>query len=313
MNTPTQYTYIGIDIAKDTLVTSLEKGKATTFENTPRAIEHLIAHLRSLSQHPFAICEATGGYEIPLVQALTEAQIPTAVVMPGRVRHYAKASGLLAKTDSLDAALLAQYGQAFQPTPYAGHTPALLELRHLVDRRTQLVDLLSTEKNRAAKAATKIEKYINKTIRFIENQIAQIEDEIEKHIDSNPDLREKATRLQQVQGVGAATTYILLSHFPELGTLTRNQAAALLGVAPMNRDSGKYSGQRSIHGGRLYVRNAIYMASLSTIRFNPILKPFYRNLKSTGKPSKVAITAVMRKLIILLNQILKNPDFVLAH
>lgn len=303
--------HVGLDIAKDSLELCLA-GQSHNLTNDAKGHARLLKLLRA---HPGAhvICEATGGYERASLRALQAAQIPVTLTEAGRVRHFARALGRRAKTDLIDAAALALYGERLQPAPTPAPDPAHEELRHITSRRQQLIDTLLGEKNRAAHYAEPFAAKQSKALlRLLEKQIAQCDKAILQLIAGNEVLAAKANRLDAIPGVGRTTAAVVLAHMPELGTLSDESAAALAGVAPYNRDSGNHTGIRHISGGRVPVRTALYMAALSSVRHDPILKEFYLRLRANGKKPKVALVACMRKLIILMNRLLKNPNFALA-
>ena len=258
-------------------------------------------------------CEPSGGFERTLLEALWEAQVPVSLINAARVRAFARSKGLLAKTDQIDALVLREFGELFAPPPLAAPAPARRRLAALVQRREQLVGLLAMEEQRLVQAADALVRRLGaKLIKELKRQVAELDSLIAAQIDEEDDLKRDNARLQEVKGVGPTTAATLLAEMPELGTLSRNEATALAGVAPRNRDSGLFRGRRTIGGGRLPVRRVLYMAAVVAARFNPILKAFYEHLVKAGKPKKLALTAVMRKLVVLLNHLLKNPNFALA-
>lgn len=302
--------YAGLDIAKATLELSLA-GQTHTVANDRKGHAQLLKLLRPHNAH--LICEATGGYERASVRALQAAGIPVSLLEAGRVRHFARAKGRRAKTDAIDARVLAEYGLAFRPAPTAAPTSQQETLRQLTTRRRQLVETLVAETNRSAHYIDPVCRQQSRAlVRLLEKQIAACEQAILELIAQDTDLSAKAARLDSIPGVGAATAAIVLAEMPELGTLTDESAAALAGVAPYNQDSGAHQGSRRIYGGRGAVRCALYMAALSAVRHDRILKEFYLHLRASGKKPKVALVACMRKLIVLMNRLLKNPNFKLA-
>jgi transposase len=253
------------------------------------------------------ICEASGGYERALLLALERNGIDFSLVQASRVRQYARACGLLAKTDAIDAQLLARFGQAIAPPPSKALAPAQRQLRELEDHRRHLVRLLVAQQNRRAQLSNKILLRLNTRLTVqLRKQIAQIEALLAASIEQNEELSAKARKLTAIVGVGSRTATLLLAQMPELGQLNRREAAALAGLAPFNRDSGSLTGKRAIFGGRRAVRCGLYMAALVAARRNPILAPFYQRLRRAGKPPKLALTAIMRKLLIALNSALKT-------
>lgn len=305
--------YAGIDISKNALDLSLADHAPSQFTNNPTGQAELIGLLRAQPTPVHVICEPTGGYERELLAALWRAGITLSLVNAYRVRAFARACGLLAKTDVLDANILRRYGETFTPAALAAPVAQRERLAELVGRREQLVNLLSSEEQRLAALTDKeLRKLTSQLIASIRKQIAQLEEMITRQIDDDDTLRTQSARLQQVKGVGPVTASTLLAELPELGHAEDKQISALVGVAPINHDSGTYRGRRMIHGGRDSVRRSLYMAALVASRFNPILHAFYQHLLKAGKPKKLALTAVMRKLIVLLNRLLKNPQFKLA-
>jgi len=304
--------FAGLDIAKSSLQLHLaSQSHLLTNDTTGRG--QMVQLLRA---HPAAhvICEATGGYEQPVLEALHAAGITVSLMEARRVRHFAKAKGLRAKTDPIDAAVLTAYGQAFQPPPTPKPEPVARQLALLTSRRRQLLDLKITEQNRAEHYSDRFsQKQSRQLLRLLQTQISQCDKQIARLIDDNEALKNKAQRLQAIPGVGPVTVSTLLAEMPELGQIHNNAAAALVGVAPYNDGSGHQTGPRHIAGGRKAVRGVLYMAAVSAIRHDRILKDFYRRLRAAGKKPKVALTACMRKLIILMNRLLKNPHFHLAN
>ncbi len=281
--------------------------------NDAAGITALIKLLKKLPQPVQVICEPSGGYERDLLEALWAAGLAVSLVHAARVRAFARAQGLLAKTDPIDAVVLREFGELLQPKTLAAPSPERERLAALVQRREQLVNLLSTEEQRQAQARDAVVKKMGGSLlRELQKQIEQMDALIETQIASDATLKSQSERLQQVKSIGPVTASTLLAELPELGTLSRNESGALAGVAPYNRDSGAHCGRRTIRGGRVRVRRVLYMAAVVAARFNPILKAFYDRLVKAGKPKKLALTAVMRKLIVLLNHLLKNPQFKLA-
>lgn len=300
--------FVGVDVAKLALAIQFPDQSWST-ANTAQGHAAFLAKLRVLGA-VHVICEATGGYERALVLALHQAGVAVSVINPRQVRDFARARGRLAKTDAIDAALLRDYGIALRPAPDAPPLEGEAEFAELVRARQELVALLTDELNRREHATVPaLVKLSLARERQLKKQLARLDQLIDAHVAARPALTAKAERLQQVRGVGRVSAFTVLALLPELGRLGDAQAAALAGVAPLNRDSGQFRGQRHIHGGRAAVRRVLYMAALAATIHNPILKAFYQQLKARGKPSKVALTAVMRKLVILLNRLLKNPDF----
>jgi transposase len=309
-NLPT--VYAGVDVAKASLAFHFQ-GRSYCLANDPKGIARLLCILGKASSPVHVVLEATGGYEQPLVRSLHNAGIALSVVEPARVRAFARAKGLRAKTDPIDAAALQAFGEAIAPAPTTAPSACQQRLGALVLRRRQLLDYVVMEANRCAhycEALTR--RQAAALLKALRNQISQCDQAIAAVIAEDETLAAKAARLQEVPGVGAVTATTLLAEMPELGTLRDEGAAALAGLAPFNRDSGPYAGSRRIAGGRATVRCALHMAALAATRHDPILKAFYQRLLAAGKKKMVALVAVMRKLIILLNRLLKYPAFTLA-
>jgi transposase len=297
--------YIGIDVGKEWLEAAQER-EGRRFGNDSRGRQQLVTWLGQSSRAVQVICEASGGYERELVQQLHQSGIGVSLVQASRVRQFARARGLWAKTDRIDAHLLAQYGEAIGPGPSRALTPEQERLRALDGQRRHLSRLLVMEQNRQSQLREKELRHLEaKLISQIKGQLFQLDELIEQVISQSPELSLKAAKLTQVSGVGARTAALLLAQMPELGELNRGEAAALAGVAPFNRDSGKLCGRRRIYGGRRAVRSGLYMSALVAARYNPILRQFYQRLRAAGKPPKLALTATMRKLLLVLNTALK--------
>ena len=252
------------------------------------------------------VLEATGGLELPLAGELLDAALPVAVVNPRQVRDFARALGKLAKTDTLDAQVLARFGEGTKPQPRPLPDAQTQELKALVTRRRQLVEMTTAEKNRLRRATPRLRRQIQEHIDWLRCQLDEVDTDLGELIRSSPVWRAKEKLLKSVPGVGPVLSTTLLSQLPELGALSRQQVCALVGVAPFNRDSGTLRGRRTVWGGRSQVRTALYMATLVASRFNPAIQAFYQRLCSAGKPKKVALTACMRKLLTILNSMLKH-------
>jgi transposase len=312
MNPTSPPVYAGLDVAKATLQLHFQ-GRSLDLTNTARGHAQLVKRLGAVSG-AHVVCEATGGYERAVAAALQAAQIPVSVLNPARVRQFARACGTHAKTDPIDAQVLTAFGSALAPQTTPPRTPTELKLTAYVNRRAQLIEMRIAEAQRADVCLDSVlAKSFAGALRYLENSIARIESFIQQLVAENARLAEQVRRLAEIPGVGLVTAVSVLAQMPELGTLTRGQTAALAGLAPYNRDSGKAAGKRCISGGRPELRRCLYMAALSASRSNPILKPFYQRLIAHGKPGKVALTAVMRKLIVLMNHLLKYPSFSLAQ
>jgi transposase len=294
--------FVGIDVAKDDLEIALRPTEdAWTVAHDPARLEALTRRLARLEPR-LIVLEATGGYEAPVAAALSTAGLPVAVVNPRQVRDFAKATGQLAKTDRIDAATLALFAERVRPEPRPLPDPVGEELRALVARRRQLLEMLGAEQNRLRHAtAPSVEKGLQKHVRWLKRQLEDVDDDLQRVVQNSPLWRGKDELLQSVPGIGPVTSRTLLAELPELGRLNRREIAALVGVAPLNRDSGRWRGRRFVWGGRAAVRNTLYMAALTASRHNPVIRAFYERLVDCGKPHKVALTACMRKLIVILN------------
>jgi len=300
--------YVGIDVSKNKLdVAMLGRNALEAFANTKRGIASL-ARCMKQCKPKLIVVEATGGYEETLVLALFEAGLPVALVSPQRVRQYAKAKGLLAKTDQLDAQVLAEYGKNIQPRLFVGKSEERKKLSALVGRRKQLNDMLQAEKNRLRAKDLSLQQSLERIIRCLKAELDNIDQEIEQFLQSHQDLEEQEQLLRTAKSIGRVTAATLLADLPELGQLDRKEIAALVGVAPMNRDSGRKRGYRKTQGGRPEVRSALYMSALTGIRYNPILKAQYDQMLKRGKEKKVAITACMRKMLTILNAMLRDQQ-----
>jgi transposase len=301
--------YIGVDVAKLTLAIA-GPGLRPEYSNTPQAHSQVIKALPAGAQ---VIMEATGDYHREFVMALHRAKVKVSVANPRHVRDFAKSMGQLAKTDKIDAAIIVRFAESKCPKPDPVPSDAQLRLTEMICRRSQLVDTRVMEKNRFEHHHTPaVQKQAEKMRKFLDQQIAELEKRIKAEIDSDETLKENFRRLCTIDGIGSTVGATLLAYMPELGKISRNQASALLGVAPIAYDSGPLKGTRHIYGGRAALRAVVYMAALTAARKNPILKAFYKKMRDNKRPFKVAIVAVMRKLIMLSNHLLKNPDFSLA-
>jgi transposase len=306
-------TYLGLDISKDKLDLAGPNIKHLTFKNNSKDITRLLKLLSTQTlPSPHIVLEPSGGYERMVILACQKANIPVCKVDPYQVRCFARSMGKLSKTDKHDAIILALFGKERHPRVMRPHDATVETLRVLHDRRHHLVKLQVQESNRLETALPAMREHLQSSLKFIAKQLLEIETLMKSHIASNEEIEKKVERLKSVKGVGDQTARTLIAYMPELGDLTDKESAALVGVAPYNKDSGKYSGHRSTRAGRYHVRNILYMAAVASSRFNPILKTFYHRLIANGKKPKVALVALMRKLIILLNKLIKNPNFVLA-
>jgi len=268
-------------------------------------VDGLVAELSGLAPEA-VIAESTGGLELPLAAALAAASVPVAIVNPRQVRDFAKSTGQLAKTDRLDAQVLAHFGEAVRPPMRVLPDADTHALGSVLARRRQVIDILVAEKNRLSRAASEIRPRIQAHITWLEDEVRELDKDLRDRVRESPLWREKDDLLRSVPGVGPQVSLTLLAYLPELGTLNRKQIAALVGVAPFNRDSGPRRGRRSVWGGRARVRCALYMGALVASRRNPALREFYQRLLEAGKPKKVALTACMRKLLIILNSMMRT-------
>lgn len=298
--------YVGIDVAQNWLDVSV------TGEEEVWRVGNDAAGIAALRERLLAyapqrvVLEATGGLETAVAAELTAAAMPVSVVNPRQVRDFARATGRLAKTDAIDAGMLVRFAEALQPEVRPLPDAQAQELRSLVTRRRQVVVMLTAEQNRLPQATKRVQPHLEAHIAWLRQQLAELDQELADLIQSSPVWRARDNLLQSVPGVGPTTATVLVADLPELGNLNRKQIAALVGVAPHNRDSGSYRGKRSVWGGRATVRASLYMATLVATRFNPVIKVFYARLCAAGKPKKVALTACMRKLLTILNHMLRT-------
>lgn len=294
--------YVGIDVSKATLQVDLQ-GKSNRYSNTKTGRKSLLAHL---PRYAFVVMEATGSYHLALMESLQSSAIPVAVVNPARVKQFARARGTIAKTDPVDAALLSAFGRALAPQPSPPQDAQRLELKELVNLRDALVAEITRWKNlREHQQSPEVRKISTARIQGAGKTLASVVGKITKLIKESETLAPVARVLQDCQGVGLVTGAVLVAQMPELGRISRRQAAALAGLAPYANDSGKHEGKRITRGGRPRLKRALYLASLSALRHHPGLKTTYEALRKSGKPAKVAITAVARKLLVILNAKLK--------
>jgi len=298
--------YAGIDVSKSSLDIAVHQNrKRWSFSNDVKGIAQAVANFVSLKP-ALVVLEATGGLEMPLGAALGVAGIPTAVANPRQVRDFARATGRLAKTDALDAEVIAHFAAAIHPDPRPLPEPMAQELAAIITRRRQLQQMLTAEQNRLHTAGKRVAVQIQGHIAWLEEELASVDKDLGQMVKESPVWRAKDDLLQTVPGVGPATSTSLLAGLPELGSLDRKEIAALVGVAPLNRDSGTLRGKRTIKGGRASVRTALYMPTLVATRYNPVIQAFYQRLLSLGKPKKVALTACMHKLLLILNAMLRD-------
>jgi transposase len=297
---------VGIDVSKATLdVAVLPGGEMLQVANDATGIEELAARLRSLTAE-LVVMEATGGYETAVATALVGCELRVAVVNPRQIRDFAKATGRLAKNDRIDAQVIAAFGQAIEPEIVRLPDEDAKELQALLVRRRQLVAMRVQEINRLGLAQGAMRKGIKAHIEWLQKQIDRLDIDLTAGLRKSPAWRAKDELLRTVKGVGPTTSNTLIIGLPELGQLDRRALAALVGLAPFNRDSGVMRGRRSIYGGRSHVRTALYMATTTAIRYNPVIRAFYERLKARGKPHKVAMVACMRKLLTILNAMVRQ-------
>jgi len=300
--------YVGVDVSKKQLdVVTLPGGEWQSFENNGEGIQALCAQLLVL-RPKLIVMEASGKYERELAIALVLAGLAVAVVNPRQVRDFAKAMGKLAKTDRIDAGVLALFGERMRPEPRGVPEKEVREMDALITRRSQLKEMITAEKNRMGTAPGAMKASIQAHVRWMEAQLAEIEGELDTVVEKSPIWRAKEELLTSVPGVGSGTARTLIAKLPELGHVTAKQATALAGLAPFARESGRYKGQRRIWGGRSSVRCALYMATLSAIRWNPVIKAHYDQLRARGKLFKVAMVACMRKLLTLLDAMVRKNE-----
>ncbi len=298
--------YIGVDVAKAHLDLAVHlSGDPWRVANDEAGINAIVTHIRELDP-TLIVVEPTGGLELPLTAALATAGLPVAVVNPRQVRDFAKATGRLAKTDRLDAKVLAHFAHAVRPTPRPLPDAQTQELAAILARRQQLVQMLTAEKNRLGTSRSPVRQRVRVHISWLSQELADSDRLLNDTIQDSPIWRAKDDLLQGVKGIGPVVSITLMADLPELGTVDRWAIAALVGLAPFNRDSGQLRGKRRVWGGRARVRAALYMATLVATKYNPVIKAFYQRLLEAGKMKKVALTACMRKLLIILNAMVKH-------
>lgn len=299
--------FVGVDVSSERLDVGLWPSEKT-FEasNDPEGIARLGERLVKLKPR-IVVLESTGRLEVPLALELQWRGVPYRIVNPRQVREFARAMGRLAKTDRIDAVMLARWAESAKLEPKALPDPARRELRALVMRRLQLIETLTAEQNRLrGETVPKVRKSVTDSIKWLKRQIAALNNELDRTIRKNPEFSALSDRVQGVPGVGTNTARMIAASLPELGQLTRQQIAALVGIAPLNRDSGKSHGRRFCWGGRAEVRSALYMAALVASRYNPVIRALYARLRARGKPAKVALVACMRKLLVILNAMVRD-------
>ena len=298
--------YVGIDVAKaqvDVAVRPTGQRWVVSFDET--GVGELVSQMEDLSP-ALVLLEASGGLELPLVAALAAAALPVVVVNPRQVRDFARATGTLAKTDALDAAVLAHFAEAVRPPVRPLRDAETQALNSLTARRHQVMIMLVSEKNRLSSATIAVRPRIEAHIAWLERELDDLDEGLRQTLRQSPVWREKEDLLRTVPGVGERLSLTLLAYLPELGTLDRRKIAALVGVAPFNRDSGTLRGKRTVWGGRARIRAVLYMGALVASRHNPVIRDFYQRLLAAGKPKKLALIACMRKLLVILNSMLKH-------
>ena len=298
--------FVGIDVCKAQLDVAIRPtAHNLSVTNDKAGIQTLVKHLNRL-QPSLVVLESTGGLERQIMLALISAEIPAVMANPRQVRDFAKATGQLAKTDKIDAAVLAHYAEAIRPKPRPLPDQLTLKLRALTTRRRQIIDMIVAEKNHLATAPQVIKKRISAHIAYLEQDLDGADQDLDRFIQNNPLWKENQEILCSTPSIGPVSSRTLLAELPELGTIGRKQISALVGLAPFPRDSGTLKGRRTIWGGRASVRGVLYMAALVATRCNSIIRDFYKRLKAKGKPFKVALVACMRKLLTILNAMIKH-------
>lgn len=309
MSTFKEKNYIGIDVSKALLdILILPDKLHFQVENTKQGIKKLLGTLKQRSGETLIVMEATGGYEKLVATTLSKAKLDVAVINPRQIRDFAKALGRLAKTDKIDAHVIALFAEKCAPEPNVITDEKQQKLADLQARRRQIIDMIVMEKNRLDKANPSMKKEIKQVISFLEKKLERIEKQIQDAIKADPEFAKKDSLLKSIKGVGNAVSGAIIANLPELGKLNTKQIAALAGLAPFNRDSGTLRGKRTIWGGRSHVRSLLYMAVLVGIRHNKQIKQFYDRLCAQGKLKKVALTACMRKLLTIMNAMIKNDQ-----
>jgi transposase len=300
--------FVGIDVSKARLDVAIRPtAPSLAVPNDKAGIKMLVKQLEKI-RPSLVVLESTGGLERAVMVALMGAEIPVTMVNPRQVRDFAKSTGQLAKTDRIDAAVLAHYAEVLRPQPRALPDQVTLKLRALIARRRQLIEMIGAEKNRLASASKTVTKRISAHIRWLEQELDRADQDLDRSIARSPIWQEHEELITKIPGVGPVTSRTLLAELPELGQLNGKQISALAGVAPFNRDSGSLKGRRSIWGGRASVRCALYMAALVASRRNPVIRKFYDRLRTAGKTPKLALVACMRKLLTILNSMIKHKS-----
>jgi len=308
--TPNTYTYIAVDIAKDTLEVQTPR-EHFRCSNNPEGYAQLCRRLAGI-KNAMVVYEATGGYERNLMEELFKRNIPQARLNPARVRAFAQSEGIKAKNDRLDARMILRYAQEKRPVPARAAAAERQQMADLLDRRSQLTEQLAREKNRLQKAPSITRKSIRHMIKLIEREIARIDAQIESIIQAHEQLKWQSDTLQSIQGIGAITAWSILAYLWEIDQLNRNQTVALVGLAPFDKDSATIRKKRTIQAGRAKVRKCLYMAAQSAARFNPVIKAYVQRHRAREKPYRWLMTAAMRKLLIHIHSLLKNPQPTLA-
>ncbi len=308
MSTATPTLYVGIDVSKATLdVAILPSGRHFVVSNDERGIDELLGGFED-PRPTLVVLEASGGYERPVAAAIAACGIAVAVVNPRQARDFARATGKLAKTDALDAKVLARFAEAVRPEPRALPDEEAREFSAILARRRQIIQMMSAEKNRlGAATSVAVARRIGAHVRWLEKELGRTDRDLDEAIEGSPAFKENEALLRSVPGVGPVfLCRTLMAELPELGSLPPRELSALVGVAPLNRDSGTLRGRRAVWGGRARVREALYMGALVATRYNPCIKEFYERLVAAGKPKKVALVACMRKLLVILNALLRD-------
>jgi transposase len=304
MKTPV---FVGLDVSKQRLDVAVRPlGRHFATPNDDRGITQLVKRLAALKPQ-LVVLEASGGYEFTVTVALAEAQLPVVLINPLTVRKFAGATGKLAKTDKIDAQVLAHFAEALRPEPRALPDQDQQVLKAALQRRVQVVKMIGQEKNRLEKTfIPALRQDIQAHLTWLQQRLEQLDQDLNDQIRRSPLWRDRDRLLQTIPGIGPIVSRAIMAQLPEAGTLSGKQAAALVGVAPYNRDSGRFRGRRMIRGGRSYLRRMLYMAAVVAARRNPVIRTFYHRLLAAGKPKKLALTACMRKLVLILNAMLKN-------
>jgi transposase len=303
---PESEIFVGIDVSKAQLDVGVSgSDDVSSLPNSEPGISELVRWLGELSP-TLVVMESTGGFEVPAAAALAASGVPVVIANPRQVRDFARATGQLAKTDQIDAHILALFAERVRPVPRPLPDEAARELDAIIGRRRQIIDMLTAEKNRLGFALAPVQKGIKKHIRWLERQLSDVDSDLDELIRNSPVWRTKNDLLRDVPGVGPNLARTLIAELPELGQLTHKQIAALVGVAPFSRDSGLMRGKRMIWGGRSSVRTALFLSTWSASKWNPVIRVFYQRLRANGKPPKVAMVACMRKLLVILNAMIRD-------